>query len=93
MTDIEIARIAAHHPAFPKTGPDQPDTEHGITRREYYAAKALQGLLSADMLVDIRKQVNAEGERDAAGVNRRTYELLAALSFEIADAMVERSKR
>jgi hypothetical protein len=36
-------------PAFPAMHYDLADNEHGLTMRDYFAAKAMQGLLASDV--------------------------------------------
>ncbi len=61
-------------PAFPAAHFDLADHEHGMSLRDYFAAKAMQGLLAAG--------------RDAQ-YGCDDMERLAASSYSIADAMLK----
>ena len=73
-----------NQPAFPVfhqneiTGHIPPETS-GMTLRDYFAAKSLQGLLSADEVFEVD-----DGESMAAEYAR--------VSYEYADAMMEARK-
>ncbi len=47
-----------NEPAFPAMHYDLADNEHGLTMRDYFAAKALQGLLANPKL---QKEILAQG--------------------------------
>lgn len=63
-------------PAFPQTEHSAPVPE-GMTLRDYFAAKALQGLAS-----DNRNLIQHDG-------SPHTYESFAAVAFDLADAMLK----
>jgi hypothetical protein len=65
----------AGKPAFPST---QGTTEwrEGITIRDYFAAKAMQGLIS-----------NFKGDVST------NYEIISAVSYEMADVMLEEREK
>ena len=60
-------------PAFPAIHYDLADNEHGLTMRDYFAAKAMQGAMSG---------CATRGEVIM-------YSDLAGLSYEVADAMLK----
>lgn len=70
-------------PAFPKTGYFKPELEavfdsenqDGMTLRDYFAAKAMQGMVSTVKFL-----------KEAEGLNP---DPLAVAAYEIADAMLE----
>ena len=63
-------------PAFPAMHFDLADNEHGMTLRDYFAAKAMQAILSSDKYVGL------------IGVN--IYECrTAADAYKMADAMLK----
>jgi hypothetical protein len=61
-------------PAFPAMHYDLADNEHGLTMRDYFAAKAMPSLLRT-----------ASG---TVGINRYEYRV-AQTAYAIADAMLE----
>ena len=80
-----IIMIIKDQPAFPCPSGHIPQDKYdynnyhaGITIRQYYAAKAMQGLLAG-----FRDPVNKDGERDFTQNN------IAELAFAMADAMIE----
>jgi len=80
-----------NEPAFPqhrvqKSNLDK-DTIHydlvgGLTKREYFAAAALQGMLSNGDLSDVFNENNTPAEE--------VPKLVAECSIEIADALIEK---
>jgi hypothetical protein len=69
-----------NEPAFPAMHYDLADNEHGLTMRDYFAAKAMQSILSSDKYVGL------------IGVNR--YEQRTAEdAYKMADAMMEARNR
>jgi len=67
-------------PAFPCDGIDFENGIGGLSKRQYYAAKAMQGELSAQ-----------DGSADGFGMYSNTDEnrkLLVKKAFDIADAMI-----
>ena len=65
-----------NQPAFPAMHYDLADNEHGLTMRDYFAAKAMQAIISSDKYVGL------------IGVNiyeRRT----ATDAYKMADAMLK----
>ena len=73
-----MATINDDEPAFPRSGHEcQPQS--GMTLRDYFASKALCGMLS--------------DQRDGSYVNTREPEQIAATAYKLADAMLaERAK-
>lgn len=64
-------------PAFPERHFDLADNEHGMTLRDYFAAKAMLGLLTST------------ARRDDKNYDENA---LAFLSYTVADAMLEARK-
>ena len=62
-------------PAFPAMHFDLADNEHGLTMRDYFAAKALQGFIQYSATKGIYTPPDNE---------------LAKASYDLADAMMER---
>jgi hypothetical protein len=70
-------------PAFPAHHFDLAENEHGMTLRDYFAAKAMQGMLATS------KSLNTE-----AGLKATSAGDFATLAYLCADAMLEaRSKQ
>ena len=68
-----------NEPAFPAMHFDLADNEHGMTLRDYFAAKAMQAILSSDRYAGL------------IGVNR--YEQRTAEdAYKMADAMMKARK-
>jgi len=79
MTDDRLKKIA-DEPAFPRIN-GQNFHEPGLTKREYFAAMAMQGMLSGDHQSDaIADQVDSIDE---------FYNKIAELSTEYADALIK----
>jgi hypothetical protein len=57
---------------------DLTDNEHGMTLRDYFAAKAMQGLLASGWCADARELTPGHGERDVADD-----------AYRMADAMLK----
>lgn len=74
-------------PAFPIVHPDGSGVQYfGMSLRDYFAAKAIQGMLCNDALVARHKDV---GERNLISADS----LMATSAYAIADAMLaERAK-
>lgn len=72
-------------PAFP-TNYNYRANEHGMTMRDYFAAKAICGLLA-----------NSEPDADSEMVRRENYneycKLFAESAYEMADAMLKARKK
>ena len=65
-----------NEPAFPAMHFDLAENEHGLTMRDYFAAYAMQAILSSDKYVGL------------IGVNR--YEFRTATdAYKMADAMLK----
>jgi hypothetical protein len=69
-------------PAFPARHLHLGPNEHGMTLRDYFAAKALQGLLAANWCESYRELESSIG-----------WNMVAADAYRMADAMLaERGK-
>jgi hypothetical protein len=68
-------------PAFPAMHFDLGDDEHGMTLRDYFAAKAMQGLISS---ADWREAVAEHTTNDMAATK-----FTALTAYEMADAMLK----
>ena len=66
-----------NEPAFPAMHFDLADNEHGMTLRDYFAAKAMQGQLS--ILENVR----------ALAREQIKLEDICIASYEVADAMLK----
>lgn len=55
-----MAEIKTGGNAFPIPGDQQDETFNGMTLRDYFAAKALQGLLAADAICEFKPEGAAE---------------------------------
>ena len=82
-----MSETSKNPPAFPAAQAYGPDS--GMELRDYFAAKALQGLLASDPYMkavrDTSKQLGMTGEEEAAvqpGV-------VARAAYRIADAMLK----
>ena len=64
-------------PAFPAMHFDLADNEHGMTLRDYFAAKAMQGFIQYSATKGIYTPPDNE---------------LAKVSYDLADAMMEARK-
>jgi hypothetical protein len=89
-------------PAFP--APDDytkeglplygPNALHGMSLRDYFAAKAMAGAIADGALVRIAEQVEGEkADMTLDGVSKITNQLLSRMMYEIADAMLEARKQ
>ena len=68
-------------PAFPARHLHLASNEHGMTLRDYFAAKAMQGLLAANWCESYRELESSVG-----------WNMVAADAYRMADAMLtERS--
>jgi hypothetical protein len=70
-------------PAFPAMHFDLTDNEHGMTLRDYFAAKAMQGLVAASWCADLRNDHYGESTGNST---------VARDAYMIADAMLEARK-
>jgi hypothetical protein len=70
-------------PAFPAMHFDLTDNEHGMTLRDYFAAKAMQGLVAANWCADLRNDHYGESTGNST---------VARDAYMIADAMLEARK-
>jgi len=68
-----------NQPAFPQYQPHPDPFSHGMTLRDYFAAKAMQGFISGSM---------ADGTNFALGDEKTA----AKFSYLMADAMLEARK-
>lgn len=69
-------------PAFPPTFPGRTD---GMTLRDYFAAKAMQGMCaSTEYMLEARDTATARGSQVAS--------VVAVSAYEVADAMLEARK-
>ena len=71
--------IGKHLFAFPANHFDLTDSEHGMTLRDYFAAKAMQGLIASPRM----PLPAAQGGLDVTDV------MVADLSYKMADAMLK----
>ena len=71
--------IGKHLFAFPANHFDLADSEHGMTLRDYFAAKAMQGLIASPRMPLPADQ----GGLDVTDV------MVADLSYKMADAMLK----
>ena len=53
-------------PAFPAMHFDMAENEHGMTLRDYFAAKAMQGMLASGWCADVRELMPPQGNREVA---------------------------
>jgi hypothetical protein len=72
-----------NEPAFPAMHYDLADNEHGLTMRDYFAAKAMQGLIAHEEQASRLSSANI-GDFD---------ERVAFAAYRYADAMMERRMR
>lgn len=71
-------------PAFPAEGPSAGQFEnHGMTLRDYFAAKAVQGLIAVIFKDVAQKYIDKTD---------RINPLFAKTAYEVADAMLEARK-
>lgn len=79
-------------PAFPTENAYTVTTQQGMTLRDYFAAKAMQGLMSTDLAyeyVDEETGIPNDGEDGTLFVHTKH---LALESYMIADMMLEARK-
>jgi hypothetical protein len=69
MAYIERDDLTTFYPAYQHAS--------GLTKREYFAAQALAGLLATDMLRDVRLHNQTGGEDKAVGVIATAAVLIA----------------
>lgn len=65
--------------AFPMPGSDQNYPEFGLSKREYFAAMAMQGVLADSYIMDL---IRCDDDKDTAS-------FVAGLAVEYADALFE----
>ena len=66
-------------PAFPRLSDDYVPEQFGMSLRDYFAAKAMQGILSNPAYEEICKDFSAE----------KALNMVTTVSFGIADAMLK----
>ena len=69
-------------PAFPAMHFDLADNEHGLTMRDYFAARAMQAMITNDVIHSFTMT-----EAHKAGIPEEFA--LAQMSFMVADAMLK----
>ena len=69
-----MERLIMNQPAFPAMHFDLAENEHGMTLRDYFAAKAMQGFLAYTLHKGIYTPPDNE---------------LASASYQLADAMLK----
>lgn len=68
-------------PAFPAQHFDLTESEHGLSMRDYFAAKAMQGLMASDLVPAITKDAAEHGFQRLDGI--------ASFAYSLADAMLK----
>lgn len=82
MTDVNTGGPA--FPVFPETGGGHAAAFQGMNLRDYFAAKAMQGLLSDGSAINEDTGKKLSIPDDAA--------LIAVVAYDIADAMLKARK-
>ena len=70
----------AHHAAFAQTDNRMSDEGRGLSKREYFAALAMQGMLANSTAIKAVADMQAEGKRGS--------EYFAGSAIELADALI-----
>lgn len=76
-----MTKTFSHYPAFPADERIHDMDSCGLTKREYFAAMAMQGILSGDVGINL---LNAYD-----GLGTSSHATLAAFATRYADALIE----
>ena len=75
-------------PAFPTENAYHVTTQHGMSMRDYFAAKAMQGLMSMERANEFVSEEDGVSREDGSGTLFVHTKYLAEEAYMIADAML-----